>query len=219
MMIIDTLRNRQEEMKRLQAREALRKNKSQQEKTDARFRILLFQAHNAVDILHYMKVHTNFVPTDELISSFISLFEILRSAVSGGLADSTRVEDGEQALQKIQATTKKEWTAFYSKYTGGTVSTLKVISGLDKSVTADCLERIQAAASWGADKATCEKMIVAMAEADTFISNLNMDQDVIAFLQKMNLGHATLMDLTQNVSTWIQRESLENKIRLSFVMK
>ena len=219
MMIIDTLRNMQEEMKRLQAREALRKNKSQQEKTDAKYRILLFQAHNAVDILYYMKENANFAPTDELISHFTFLFEILRSAVSGGLADSTRVEDGEQAFQKIQATAKKEWAAFYSKYTGGTVSTLKVISGLDKSVTADCLERIQAAASWGADKAACEKMIAAMGEANTFISNLDMDQDVIAFLQKMNLGHATLMDLTQNVSTWIQKESIENKIRLSFVMK
>ena len=218
-MIIDTLETKKKEMKKLQNREAFKKNKSQQEKTDGRYRILLTQAHRTVDIIQYLNSSAQFIPSDTIKTDLLSLFSLLQSAVDSGLADVNKVEKGEQDLKRILTTAKKEWTTYYSEYTGGTVSTLKVISGIDKTKTSECLSSIQAAAGWETERKIYEKMVASMAEADTLISSLDMDQNVISFLQKMNLGQATLADLNSQVSEWIQKESIEKKIRLSFVMK
>ena len=59
-------------------------------------------------------------------------------------------------------------------------------------------------------------MIAAMEEADTLITNMDMDQDITSFLQKMNMGQATLADLSPKVGAWIEKEAFTNKIRLSF---
>lgn len=219
MMILDTLQTQKEEMRRLQARESYKKNKSQQEKTDGKYRVLLMQAHRMVETIQYLNAHTRFVLSDAVKTDLIALFSLLQSAVSTGLADSVKVEKGEQDMRKLQVAVKKEWSAFYSAFTRDTVNTLKVISGIDKETTTECLRRIQAASEWEADKSVYEQMVSSIEDANVLISNLKMDQLVIDFLRKMNVGHATLADLTPNVSEWIQKESIESKIRLSFVIK
>ena len=218
-MIIDTLETKKKEMKKLQMKEAFKKNKSQQEKTDGRYRILLTQAHRTVDVIDYLNTSVRFTPSESVVLDLLSLFSLLQSTVASGLADANKVEKGEQDIKKILAAVKKEWTNYYSEYTGGTVSTLKVISGIDKTTTSECLLNIQAAAGWETERKVYEKMVASMKDADTLISNLNMDQNVISFLQKMNMGKATLVDLDPQVSEWIKKESIGNKIKLSFVIK
>lgn len=218
-MIIDTLETKKKEMKKLQTREAFKKNKSQQEKTDGRYRILLTQAHRTVDIIQYLNSSAHFTPSDTIKTDLLTLFSLLQAAVDSGLADASKVEKGEQDLKKILAAAKKEWAAYYSEYTGGTVSTLKVISGIDKTKTSECLSNIQGAAGWETERKVYEKLVASMAEADTLISSLDMDQNVISFLQKMNMGQATLADLNPKVNEWIKKESIEKKIRLSFMLK
>lgn len=218
-MIFDTLETKKKEMKKLQAKEALKKNKAQQEKTDGRFRTLLTQAHRTVDVIHYLNTSVQFIPSESITSDLLSLFSLLQSTVDSGLADANKVEKGEQDIKKIVSAAKKEWSSYYSEYTGGTVSTLKVISGIDKTTTSECLSNIQAASDWAIERKVYEKMVASMEEADTLISNLDMNQNVISFLHKMNMGKATLADLDPQVSEWIQKESIEKKIRLSFVIK
>lgn len=218
-MIIDILETKKKEMQKLQRREAFKKNKSQQEKIDGRYRILLLQAHRTVDIIQYLNSSAQFIPSDTIKIDLLTLFNLLQAAVDSGLADANKVEKGEQDLKKILAAAKKEWTVYYSEYTGGTVSTLKVISGIDKTKTSECLSNIQGAAGWETERKVYEKLVASMAEADTLISSLDMDQNVISFLQKMNMGQATLADLNPKVNEWIKKESIEKKIRLSFTLK
>ena len=218
-MIIDILETKKKEMQKLQRREAFKKNKSQQEKTDGRYRILLTQAHRTVDIIQYLNSSAQFIPSDTIKTDLLMLFGLLQAAVDSGLADASKVEKGEQDLKKILASAKKEWAAYYSEYPGGTVSTLKVISGIDKTKTSECLSNIQGAAGWETERKVYEKLVASMAEADTLISSLDMDQNVISFLQKMNMGQATLADLNPKVNEWIKKESIEKKIRLSFTLK
>lgn len=218
-MIIDILETKKKEMQKLQRREAFKKNKSQQEKTDGRYRILLTQAHRTVDIIQYLNSSAQFIPSDTIKTDLLMLFGLLQAAVDSGLADASKVEKGEQDLKKILASAKKEWAAYYSEYTGGTVSTLKVISGIDKTKTSECLSNIQGAAGWETERKVYEKLVASMAEADTLISSLDMDQNVISFLQKMNMGQATLADLNPKVNEWIKKESIEKRIRLSFTLK
>ena len=58
-----------------------------------------------------------------------------------------------------------------------------------------------------------------MSSAEALIKSLNMDQEIIKFLEQMTEGKATLLDLNEKVLAWIKRESLEGKIKLSFIIK
>ena len=175
--------------------------------------------YRTVDVIQYLNSNAQFVPSESVKNDLLSLLSLLQSAIDSGLADANKVEKGEQDMKKILVAARKEWTIFYSEYTGGIVSTLKVISGLDKTTTSECLLNIQAAAGWEMERKVYEKMVASMAEADTLILNLDMDQNIISFLQKMNMGQATLADLNPQISEWIQKEAIEKKIRLSFVLK
>ena len=55
-----------------------------------------------------------------------------------------------------------------------------------------------------------------ISDAANLIAGLELDQSIICFLQKMNAGKATLSDLDENVSLWLQKESLETRVPLSF---
>ena len=54
-------------------------------------------------------------------------------------------------------------------------------------------------------------------DAKALIDELGLDQQIIAFLQKMNSGKATVMDLDDNVLQWLKTESLEKRVKLSFI--
>ena len=56
-----------------------------------------------------------------------------------------------------------------------------------------------------------------LAEAKDLIDGLGLDQQIIAFLQKMNNGKATVTDLDENVLRWLRDESLDRRVKLSFV--
>ena len=62
-----------------------------------------------------------------------------------------------------------------------------------------------------------EKMSEGLDDADRLIIGLGLDDEIIVFLQRTNLGRATLQDLNDKVLTWIRNEELEQKIRISFV--
>ena len=45
---------------------------------------------------------------------------------------------------------------------------------------------------------------------------LDMGDDVMVFLEKVNNGTATLSDLTSGVQSWLKEKNLEEKLKLSF---
>ena len=57
-----------------------------------------------------------------------------------------------------------------------------------------------------------------LSDAETLINGLGLDQQIIAFLQKMNNGKATVMDLDDNILRWLKEESLDKRVKLSFMV-
>ena len=54
-------------------------------------------------------------------------------------------------------------------------------------------------------------MIKSIESANVLISGLGLDEQIIAFLQKMNSGKATVVDLDEKVINWLKTEALDKK--------
>ena len=218
-MIIDVLNKKIQEMKSLRHLEMLRDHRTQQEATDNRYRILIVQAQVFSKALRYASDNFNFVLSDSLQSNVSDLFVSLKAVTQSGFADRDGVVAAENNIKTIQSGIKKEWGKHYSIYTASTVNTLKVISGIELDKVEACILDIKAAENWSGDIEVLTKLRAAMSSAEALIKSLNMDQETIGFLAQMTAGKATLLDLNEKVLTWIKRESLEGKIRLSFINK
>ena len=206
-------------MKSLRHVEMLRDHRTQQEATDNRYRILIVQAQVFSKALRYASDNFNFVLSDSLQSNVSDLFVSLKAITQSGFADRDGVVAAENNIKTIQSGIKKEWGKHYSIYTASTVNTLKVISGIELDKVEACILDIKAAENWSGDIEVLTKLRAAMSSAEALIKSLNMDQETIGFLAQMTAGKATLLDLNEKVLTWIKRESLEGKIRLSFINK
>lgn len=218
-MIIDVLNKKIQEMKSLRRLEMLRDHRAQQEATDNKYRSLVAQVQVFSNALRYASDNLSFVLSDSLQSNVSDLFVSLKAITQSGFADKDGVVTAENNIKAIQSGIKKEWGKHYSIYTSSTVNTLKVISGIEFDKVETCILDIKAAEIWSGDIEILTKLRAAMSSAETLIKSLNMDQETIGFLAQMTAGKATLLDLNEEVLTWIKRESLEGKIRLSFINK
>lgn len=218
-MIIDVLSKKIQEMKSLRRLEILRDHRAQQDATDTRYRALVFQVQVFSKALKYSSDNLSFVSSNSLQSDVYNLFLSLKAIVQSGFADKDGVTNAENNFKAIQNGIKKEWSKHYSIYTASTVSTLKVIRGIEFEKVDACISDIKAAENWSSDLAVLTKLKEAMSRAEALIKSLNMDQETIDFLAQMTAGKATLLDLNEKVLAWIKRESLEGKIKLYFTTK
>lgn len=81
----------------------------------------------------------------------------------------------------------------------------------------DIVSRIENVANAEIDIAKKAIQIVYDCFDDDEVEEEDIDQQIIAFLQKMNNGKATVTDLDESVLRWLRDESLDRRVKLSFV--
>lgn len=216
-MMIDILDKSIKDMKDLRQREERRDNKAAQETLDQRFSVLTNQIHSLMLALQYTKEEMQFQLNDQILIELESLLQESKGIVESGFAEKDPIAQMENAHKTVQQNIKKDWSKHYSSMTNSTKSTLQVISGIDTEKVAKCLEGIAKGASWTTSIENFKAMNRSLAEAKDLIDGLGLDQQIIVFLQKMNNGKATVTDLDENVLRCLRDESLDKRVKLSFV--
>lgn len=215
-MLIDILGDKINAMKELRLRQERRDNKAAQDAVDHRYRSLSEQINQLITALQFAKKKMAFQLSDEVIKSVETLLMDHKDAVRSGYADKDIVDKEEDELKTLSATIKKEWTKRYKVLTDATVSTLKILIDIDSDKVSDCLEGIERGENWTTDISEFEAMIKSIESANVLISGLGLDEQIIAFLQKMNSGKATVVDLDEKVINWLKTEALDKKVKLIF---
>lgn len=215
-MMIDVLSKKIKDMKNLRQREERRDNKAAQDALDLRFKTLTSQIHSLMTTLQYTKENMQFQLSDAVLSDLESLLTEHKAVIRSGFAEKDAINQAETDFKSIQQSIKKEWSKQYSTLTNATISTLQVISGIDSEHVSKCLEGIAKGSTWTTSIGDFKTMDHSLSEAKTLIDGLGLDQQIIAFLQKMNNGKATVMDLDDNVLRWLKAESLDKRVKLSF---
>ena len=216
-MIIDVLSEKIKDMKDLRQREERRDNKAAQDALDLRFKALTTQIHSLMTALQYTKENMQFQLSDALLSDLENLLIEHKAVIRSGFAEKDAINQAETDFKNIQQSIKKEWLKQYSTLTNATISTLQVISGIDSERVSKCMEGIAKGSAWTTSIDNFKTMDHSLSEAKTLINGLGLDPQIIAFLQKMNNGKATVMDLDDNVLRWLKEESLDNRVKLSFM--
>lgn len=215
-MMIDVLSKKIKDMKDLRQREERRDNKAAQDALDLRFKTLTMQIHSLMIALQYTKENMQFQLSESVLSDLENLLTEHKGVIRSGIAEKEAINQAETEFKNIQQSIKKEWSKQYSTLTNSTISTLQVISGIDSEHVSKCLDGIAKGSSWTTSLGDFKTMDKSLSEAKTLIDGLELDQQIIAFLQKMNNGKATVMDLDDNVLRWLKAESLDKRVKLSF---
>lgn len=217
-MMIDILNKKIKEMKDLRQREERRDNKAAQDALDLKFKLLTEQIHQLMNALQYVKENIQFQLSDTVLTDLENLLNAHKGAIRSGFAEKDSVSQVENNLKSIQQSIKKEWSKQYLVLTKSTISTLRVISGIDSERVTKCLEGIAKGETWTTNIGDFKTMNRSLSDANTLIAGLGLDQQIIDFLQKMNNGKATVVDLDEKVLNWLKTEALDKRVRLSFVV-
>ena len=215
-MLIDILDKKIKELKDLRQREERRDNKAAQDALDQKYKVLTGQIHELMLALKYTKANLSFQLSETVLDDVNTMLLDQKAAVQSGYADKEMVSKVENELKAVLISIKKEWSKQYVNLTSATVSTLKVIAGVDTEKVSDCLDGIAKGENWTTDINEFQTMNKSMADANTLISGLGLDEQIISFLQKMNSGKATIADLDDKVMNWLRTEELDKKVKLSF---
>lgn len=215
-MMINILNKKIKEMKDLRQREERRDNKAAQDALDLKFKLLTEQIHQLMTTLQYAKENMQFQLSETVLTDLENLLIANRGAIRSGFTEKDSVSKVETDLKSIQLSIKKEWSKQYAVLTNSTISTLKVISGIDSEHVTKCLEGIAKGETWTTNIGDFKTMNNRLSDANTLIAGLGLDQPIIDFLQKMNSGKATIADLDEKVLNWLKTEALDKSVRLSF---
>ncbi len=215
-MLIDILDKKIKELKDLRQREERRDNKAAQDALDQKYKVLSGQIHELMLALKYTKANMSFQLSEAILDDVNTMLLDQKATVQSGYADKEMVSKVESELKSILISIKKEWAKQYLNLTSATVSTLKVIAGVDTEKVSACLDGIAKGETWTTDINEFQIMNKSMADANTLISGLGLDEQIISFLQKMNSGKATIADLDDKVMSWLKIEKLDKRVKLSF---
>lgn len=215
-MMITILNKKIKEMKELRQREERRDNKAAQDALDLKFKLLTEQIHQLMTALQYAKENMQFQLSETVLTDLENLLIANKGAIRSGFTDKDSVSKVETDMKSIQQSIKKEWSKQYGALTNSTISTLKIISGIDSEHVTKCVEGIAKGETWTTNIGDFKTMNNSLSDADALIAGLGLDQPIIDFLQKMNSGKATVVDLDEKVLNWLKTESLDKRVRLSF---
>jgi hypothetical protein len=204
-------------LQELQRKTQIKNNKEQQDNAEVKYRILLTQTNQLVEIISYLKKNSSFSVNKEVVSQLDSLLDEFEIAVSDGMVAADKITSLDNSLKVVQNNAKKDWPKQFSEIAGSTISTLEAIKGINTDGVDSCLEKINSAQTWELNIKNYQSMNEGIQDAKKIIAKLGLDDEIITFLANTNSGKATINDLSDKVLNWIKSEKLESKIRVSFV--
>ena len=110
----------------------------------------------------------------------------------------------------------EEWKLGRASDDGGMIQKLNMLKPLqseNREIT-QVLYCFNSINNWPINARTVENYILAKENARQLLSEMNLDSNIMAFLQKVSERKATLADIDENILAWIKREHLEGKFSL-----
>lgn len=118
----------------------------------------------------------------------------------------------------MYAVIRQEWTEYYFKATANIQGLLDTVKGIipDENKAIYAINKIKKTSSWNTSIDNYLKH--GIAEADKILEDLDLDEDseILAFLKLVSEGKATILNLTEEILEWLNKENLAEKIYLKF---
>lgn len=119
-------------------------------------------------------------------------------------------------VQKCTDALKKEWTEISMNYAMPVRNNLEVLKMIspNKTLISQLLQKLSVCQSWPVSAELASEYSQAQQKAEKLLSEMCFDENISAFLTKVNVGNAVLADLTPEVTSWLAEKGLMDKIFL-----
>ena len=120
------------------------------------------------------------------------------------------------SLHELNDSFSSEWKKMLEMYDSELFGGLTILKPLQtsKEIT-QILNVLNGFKDWPINKANIETYKTARQKGEKILSEMQFDDEIKDFLQKVSLRKATLSDLTDRVVAWIKNEHLENRFGIS----
>lgn len=211
-MIIDKINQQIKDLNSISKHDSAVNDAAKQKSIDLKFKNLVLNTKKYFEIIEYCNAEFEF--NVKCVDQLKDLLKSLNDCVFDSFVDEEMYKISEKNFKIVEKQIKSEWELFHKSKTISIKNTLNIIFNINKFNVERCLIDISAAEKWESDIQKYQQMKKGLDDAQNLIANLNLNDDVVAFLKKISTKRATITDLTPEIIDWIYKENLEKKIKI-----
>ncbi|MFI3212845.1 MAG: hypothetical protein R3Y24_05835 [Eubacteriales bacterium] len=218
-MLIDTLNECIIDMKTVHEMETASADTKKQATADYNFKQLIISLKNMIDEVNLAVENSDFRPSVNTISSLMSFLGACDKIIQAGAANNVTTQYVSLESKKLYAVIAQEWADYYSISTANMLSLLDTVKGIlsDSNKATYATNKIRKAANWNTSIDNYNYLKQGLSEADDILKSLELDDkaEILTFLKLVSEGKATIMDLSDEIITWVKKENLSDKMYIS----
>lgn len=219
-MLIDTLNECIIDMKTVHEMETASEDTKKQAVADYNFKQLILSLNQIIYEVNIAVENSEFRPSEKVVSSLNTFLGVCDKVIQTGAANNATTQHISSEFKKLYVVIGQEWTEYYSKTTANILSLLDVVKGIipDESKATYAVNKIKKAATWNTTLDNYNYLKQGIAEADKIFRDLDLDEnsEILTFLKLVSEGKATILNLTDEILTWIKAENLADKMFINF---
>ena len=213
-MLMDSLSKSIKDMKQMVIIENAAHDAEKKAKNDSDYRTVVDDFSKTVNKLHQTVKTMDYMITSETVQCLEESLNKLSEAVTAGVVDADTLSSARQQInRKLNPNLTKEWKAFHRKKT--------------KAGSPDLVAAIRADISIGyewtglslSDDGTHTRLSLlkaAIDRIDELEENLNLSDEIKAFIVKVTSKKARVSDVSEAIIDWIMKENLDDRFVISF---
>ena len=225
-MLMDSLSKSIKNMKQMDIIENAAHDAEKKAKNDSDYRTVVDDFSKTVNKLYQTVKTMDYTITSETVQCLEESLNKLGEAVTAGVVDADTLSSARQQInRKLNLNLAKEWKAFHQKKTKVSISKLDTLGNLAGSP--DLVAAIRADISNGyewtglslSDDGTHTRLSLlkaAIDRIDELEENLNLSDEIKAFIVKVTSKKARVSDVSEAIIDWIMKENLDDRFVISF---
>lgn len=225
-MLMDSLSKSIKNMKQMDIVENAALDAEKKAKNDSDYRTVVEDFSKIVDKLQRTIKQMDYSITGETVQCLEYSLDKLSETVTAGVVDADTLSSARQQIyRKLNPSLTKEWKAFHQKKTKASISKLDTLGGLAGSPDkiASIKNNISNGSEWAGltlsdDGAHTRLSLLkaAMDKIDELEENLDLSDEIKAFIVKVTNKKARVSDVSEAIIEWIKKENLDDRFVISF---
>ena len=225
-MLMDSLSKTIKNMKQMDIIEKAALNAEKKAKNDSDFRTIVEDFSKIMDKLKQTIVMMDYSITGETAQCLEDSLDKLYETVAAGVVEEDTLSSARQQInRKLTPKLTKEWTVFHQEKTKASISKLNTLGSLAGS--SDMIASIRANISNGSEwsglslsddgvHTRLSLLKSAIDKIDELEDNLNLSDEIKAFIVKVTSKKARVSDVSEAIVEWIKKENLDDRFVISF---
>lgn len=225
-MLMDSLSKSIKNMKQMDIVENAALDAKIKAKNDSDYMTVVKDFSKTVDKLQQTIKQMDYSITGETAQCLEDSLDRLSETITAGMVDADTLSSARQQInRKLNPNLAKEWKAFHQKKTKVSISKLDTLGSLAGSP--DTIDSIRASISNGSEWAglslsddgahtRLSLLKAAMDKIDELEENLNLSDEIKAFIVKVTSKKARVSDVSEAIIEWIKKENLDDRFVISF---